>query len=83
MPELPEVETIVRGLARRVTNRRIAAVEFREPRTVVGDADQAAERLRGQTIHGVRRHGKYIVFDLRKGRKKSCLVVHLDRRAHV
>ncbi len=77
MPELPEVETIIRGLAKRLINRRIAAVEFREPRTVVGDPDQAAERLRGQTIRGIRRHGKYIVFDLQKGRKESCLVVHL------
>lgn len=77
MPELPEVETIIRGLAKRVTNRRIAAVEFREPRTVVGDAEKTAARLRGQTIRGIRRHGKYIVFELEKGRKQSCLVVHL------
>ena len=77
MPELPEVETIIRGLARRVINRRIAGVEFHEPRTVVGDPAQAVERLLGQTIRGIRRHGKYIVFDLQKGRKESYLVVHL------
>jgi formamidopyrimidine-DNA glycosylase len=77
MPELPEVETIIRGLARRVVGRRIANVEFRLPQLVVGDVDRASRTLRGQTITGVERHGKYIVFRLRKGRKDRCLVIHL------
>ncbi len=77
MPELPEVETIIRGLAKRVVNHRILDVDIREPRTVVGDAVKTARRLRGQMIRGIQRHGKYIVFELEKGRKSSCLVVHL------
>ena len=77
MPELPEVETIIRGLRRRVLNRRIANVEFLLPKLVVGNVDQTAARLRGQRIVGIRRHGKYIVFELERGRRRSCLVVHL------
>ena len=77
MPELPEVETIIRGLTRRVLNRRITLAEFRMPQLVVGDPDEAAAHLRGQTITGIHRHGKYIVMRLRKRRKNSCLVVHL------
>jgi formamidopyrimidine-DNA glycosylase len=59
MPELPEVETIVRGLAPRLTGTRILAVEFRCPRVVRGRPEQVV----GKTIRGVRRHGKYIVID--------------------
>ncbi len=77
MSELPEVETIIRGLRRRVLNLRIANVEFRLPKLVVGDVDKTAARLRGQRIVGLRRHGKYIIFELERGRKRSYLVVHL------
>ena len=81
VPELPEVETIIRGMAKRVVNRRILDVDFREPRTVVGDPEKTARRLRGQFIRGIRRHGKYIVFELEKERptppRQCCLVVHL------
>jgi formamidopyrimidine-DNA glycosylase len=59
MPELPEVETIVRGLARRLPGSRILAAEFRCPRVVRGEP----QRIVGKTILGVRRHGKYIVID--------------------
>ena len=77
VPELPEVETIVRGLRRHVSGRRIAGVEFPWPGLVVGDAEKTASRLRGRVIHGIRRHGKYIVIDLEGGRRGLCLVVHL------
>ena len=81
VPELPEVETIIRGMAKRVVNRRILDVDFREPRTVVGDPEKTARRLRGQFIRGIRRHGKYIVFELENERpsppRRCCLVVHL------
>jgi formamidopyrimidine-DNA glycosylase len=59
MPELPEVETIVRGLAPRLAGTRILAAEFRCPRVVRGHP----ERIVGKTIRAVRRHGKYIVID--------------------
>lgn len=77
MPELPEVETIIRGLSRHIVNRRIANVEFLWPGLVVGDVEKTARRLRGLTISGIRRHGKYIVVDLAGARKSWCLVIHL------
>ena len=72
MPELPEVETIIRGLARRVLNRRITSAEFRFPQLVVGDPDEAARRLRGSTITGIHRHGKYIVLGSNWSNAKRC-----------
>ncbi|MEZ5393507.1 MAG: DNA-formamidopyrimidine glycosylase family protein [Bryobacterales bacterium] len=77
MPELPEVETIVRGLRPRVVGRTIENAEFRWARTCTGDADTTIGNLRGQHITGLRRWGKYIVFDLERGGKTSVLVVHL------
>jgi len=77
MPELPEVETIIRGLSRHVTGKRISNVEFRLPQLVVGDVDETAAALRGRRVSAIRRHGKYIVFELSEGAGKGCLVVHL------
>jgi len=71
MPELPEVETIVRGLAPRLAGARILAVEFRCPRVVRGRPDQVV----GKTIRGVRRHGKYIVIDFAD--RSASLGIHL------
>jgi formamidopyrimidine-DNA glycosylase len=71
MPELPEVETIVRGLAPRLTGTRVLAAEFRCPRVVRGEP----ERIVGKTIHAVRRHGKYIVIDFADA--SASLGIHL------
>ncbi len=63
MPELPEVEVVRRGLARWVAGRTVAAVEVAHPRAVRrhpgGGADFAA-RLRGRTLTGASRRGKYL-----------------------
>lgn len=77
MPELPEVETIVRGLSRRVTGRTILNAEFLWPRTCAGGPEETAANLRGQRIEALRRWGKYIVFDLERAGERSVLVVHL------
>jgi formamidopyrimidine-DNA glycosylase len=77
MPELPEVETIIRGLKRHLAGRRIANVEFPWPGLVVGDVDETTRQLRGQRITDIHRHGKYIVVELERARQKSCLVIHL------
>lgn len=74
MPELPEVETVVRSLAPAVTGRRIRNAEFRQPRVLIGDADESARMLAGRKIEKVERHGKFIVFRLRP---EAVLVVHL------
>src|SRR5215470_12170520 len=71
MPELPEVETIVRGLAPRLAGMRILAAEFRCPRIIRG----RPQKIVGKTILAVRRHGKYIVMDLSESR--APLGIHL------
>jgi formamidopyrimidine-DNA glycosylase len=71
MPELPEVETIVRGLAPLLAGRRILAAEFRCARVLRGDPG----RIVGKTIHAVRRHGKYIVIDFTDA--STSLGIHL------
>src|SRR5579863_2982153 len=73
MPELPEVETIARGLAKRLTGDEIESVwlgQKREP--LKSSASQIAATLEHSRIATVRRMGKHIVFDLeREGRAPS------------
>jgi len=65
MPELPEVETIVRGLARRVTGDAIESVWLGEkPEPLKSPAQEIVAILDRARIAGVRRVGKHIVFDL-------------------
>jgi formamidopyrimidine-DNA glycosylase len=65
MPELPEVETIARGLAKRVTGDAIESVWIGEkPEPLKSPAKQIAAALSQARIAGVRRVGKHIVFDL-------------------
>lgn len=74
MPELPEVETIVRSLAPRLVGRRILAAEFRCLRVLRGDPEQTASRLAGKRIRGIRRAGKFILIELQSG---GMFTVHL------
>ena len=74
MPELPEVETVVRSLAPLV-GRRIVAAEFRAVRILRGgDPDVLAGRLAGRRSAGVKRFGKFIVMPLEGG---GYLLLHL------
>jgi formamidopyrimidine-DNA glycosylase len=63
LPELPEVEVVRRGLEKFVVGRRVEDVQVLHPRAVrrheAGPADFAA-RLRGRTVDGARRRGKYL-----------------------
>ena len=74
MPELPEVETVVRSIAPLV-GRRIVAAEFRGLRVLRGgDPERLAERLVGRRILGVKRYGKFIVSTIEGG---GHLTIHL------
>jgi formamidopyrimidine-DNA glycosylase len=65
MPELPEVETIARGLARRVTGDVIESVWLgSKPEPLKSSASEIAATLESQRIAAVRRVGKHIVLDL-------------------
>ena len=65
MPELPEVETIARGLAKRVTGDAIESVwlgQKKEP--LKSTAQEIAAVLEHSRISRVHRMGKHIVFEL-------------------
>jgi len=68
MPELPEVETIARGLAKRVTGDVIESVWLgSKPEPLKSPAAEIVSTLEASRIAGVRRVGKHIVFDLDNG----------------
>ena len=65
MPELPEVEHLVRALRRVIVGRRIAASEIRLPKLVAPSPPSLFNnRLRGSRIAGVSRRGKFILVEL-------------------
>ncbi len=68
MPELPEVETIVRDLASSLPGRTIEAVEVMHPGLIEGEsAADFADALAGRRVEGVTRRAKNIVIDLGGG----------------
>ncbi len=81
MPELPEVETIARGLAKRVTNDVIESIWLgRKPELLKSSAREIAATVEYSRILAVRRMGKHIVFDLEKTNvpsEKAHWIVHL------
>lgn len=80
MPELPEVETICRGLRKHLLGRTIERVEVHSADVIHQkelDAAAFSRVLTSQTIEGVQRRGKYILFQLRHDGGESWLVCHL------
>src|SRR5262249_48070503 len=64
MPELPEVETVRRGLALKMTGRRIIRAELRRLDLRRPFPPMLAERLRGAQIGALGRRGKYILIEI-------------------
>lgn len=64
MPELPEVETVRRALARHVVGREIRDVRVSRLRLRGDSLAALPRRLRGRTIRSLDRIGKYLLFDL-------------------
>lgn len=73
MPELPEVETVVRTLAPHLPGRRIVAASFSSRFVTPGNRKTLARRLADRTIQSIQRRGKFIVMQLDEG----TLTVHL------
>ncbi len=73
MPELPEVETVVRTLRPAIVGRRIVNAELTGLRVLIGSARKTANALAGKKIVAVERYGKFIAIRLDRG----YLVVHL------
>jgi formamidopyrimidine-DNA glycosylase len=81
MPELPEVETIARGLANRVTGDVIESVWLgSKPEPLKSTASEIVATLESKRIGAVHRVGKHIVFDLENGRRASSSVKQKSRQ---
>ena len=74
MPELPEVETVVRSLVGELVGRRVTRVTLRERRLRGGVARDFPARLEGRRIVRLARRGKYLLTWLDDG---AVLLVHL------
>jgi formamidopyrimidine-DNA glycosylase len=74
MPELPEVETVRRGLIPALEGRRIAQAEARRPDLRWPLPDRFAERLTGRTVVRLGRRSKYLLAELDSG---ETLIAHL------
>src|SRR5580698_8584879 len=73
MPELPEVETVVRTLAPYLVGRSIVSARFTSKFVTPGDRAKLARQVAGRRVEAVARRGKFIVVSLDKG----TLVIHL------
>ena len=80
MPELPEVETVRRGLALRISGRRIVRAELRRPDLRRPFPPMLAERLDGARIGGLARRGKYILIELDE---TGLLLLHLGMSGRI
>ena len=80
MPELPEVETVRRGLAVKMTGRRILQAELRRPDLRRPFPPALADRLEGACIGALGRRGKYILIELDAD---GVLLLHLGMSGRV
>jgi formamidopyrimidine-DNA glycosylase len=78
MPELPEVETVVRGLQSKLLGRRILGVRLGKS-DFIDDPARIERELPGSRVVSVGRHGKFIVVSLEKARGDRSLsfLIHL------
>jgi formamidopyrimidine-DNA glycosylase len=80
MPELPEVETVRRGLALKMNGRRIVRAELRRPDLRRPFPAALATRLQGARIGALGRRGKYILIELDTD---GLLLLHLGMSGRV
>jgi formamidopyrimidine-DNA glycosylase len=74
VPELPEVETVRRGLEPAMAGARLIAIEQRRPDLRFPFPERFVERLTGRRVEGLRRRAKYLIADLDGA---DLLVMHL------
>jgi formamidopyrimidine-DNA glycosylase len=74
MPELPEVETVRRGLAPALEGARIERIELRRPDLRFPFSRRFAARLKGRRVTALRRRAKYLLAEIDDG---SMLLMHL------
>lgn len=74
MPELPEVETVVRGLAQALTGKRLVKLELARPDLRSAIPTGLAQRLEGRRVLRFSRRAKYILMHMEGG---GVLIAHL------
>ena len=67
MPELPEVETTLRGIAPHTLHRTVSKVIIRQPRLRWPIPDELPKLIQQQTLRGIIRRGKYLLFEFDHG----------------
>jgi formamidopyrimidine-DNA glycosylase len=80
MPELPEVETIVRGLKRTILNKTIDLIYLNSPKINKGNFEGWLDILHGKSFRDVNRRGKNILIESSSG---YTLWVHLKMTGHL
>ena len=80
MPELPEVETVRRGLEPTLVGQRLVRIEQRRPNLRFPFPERFADRLAGQTVTHLGRRAKYLLATLSGG---DVLVVHLGMSGRI
>jgi len=81
MPELPEVETVVRGLQHPLVGRTITEAHILWPNTLkIPTISEFEQRLAGQTIEAISRRAKYIQCQLSKG---DTMFIHLKMSGNI
>lgn len=73
MPELPEVETIVKDLDKRLKGKKISRVEVRDAKVLNLGMKKFIKEVAGTTVKSVKRRAKMIIFDL----GKKYILIHL------
>lgn len=77
MPELPEVETVLRGLSPHLVGKEISGAWVREPRLRWPVSAILDQQVRGCRIQAMERRGKYLLFHLLRGKESHSLIAHL------
>ncbi|MFN0118578.1 MAG: DNA-formamidopyrimidine glycosylase [Elusimicrobiota bacterium] len=77
MPELPEVEGVLRSLLPHILNKKIESVRVYKPLVVKSSPQTLNKVLSGSTLTALHRHGKSLFFNLKKNVSLSYLKVHL------
>ena len=74
MPELPEVETVVRGLSKHIIGQKIIDIEQKHKKSLLLDKNITSAQIKGLKVLEIKRRGKGIIINLTKN---LSLLIHL------
>lgn len=74
MPELPEVETVVRALRRHIQGRRLSRLRIWQPAVIESNLVSFRRTAANTIVNAIRRRGKWIIIDLEQG---AAILAHL------